>query len=213
MQRSPKIIYTSPAAAAILARRRRVTHDACSCDGRARRITRDDSAAATVILLALRHMETRLAALEARVAGGNDQAAPIDQRLAEAEQKRVDMLKDLHASKIERMAAEHEADKQPNENSGPTKPEPPKDDREKVRFIPVHVGAQRMIEDYLALAGHRSDLEGALFRPVKNNRTGELDRPLDPASVYRNQPPRADLAAFKFARIYQTKDCGAGKTR
>jgi integrase len=25
-----------------------------------------------------------------------------------------------------------------------------------------------------------------VFRPVTNNRTGELDRPLDPASVYRN---------------------------
>jgi hypothetical protein len=36
--------------------------------------------------MAIRHMETRLAALEARVAGGNDQAAPIDQRLEAAEQ-------------------------------------------------------------------------------------------------------------------------------
>jgi hypothetical protein len=25
-----------------------------------------------------------------------------------------------------------------------------------------------------------------VFRPVTNNRTGDLDRPLDPASVYRN---------------------------
>ncbi len=58
--------------------------------------------------------------------------------------------------------------------------------RAKIRFIPVNAGAQRMIEEYLALAGHRSDAEGALFRPVKNNRTGELNRHLDPASVYRN---------------------------
>jgi integrase/recombinase XerD len=43
-----------------------------------------------------------------------------------------------------------------------------------------------MIEDYLALTDHRSDVEGALFRPVKNNRTGRLDRHLDPTSVYRN---------------------------
>jgi hypothetical protein len=35
---------------------------------------------------------------------------------------------------------------------------------------------RRMIEDYLALTGHRRDVdEGALFRPVKNNRTGRLD--------------------------------------
>src|ERR1700749_4771096 len=58
--------------------------------------------------------------------------------------------------------------------------------RSKIRFIPVNAAAQRMIEDYLALTGHRSDVEGALFRPVKNNRTGRLDRHLDPASIYRN---------------------------
>jgi integrase/recombinase XerD len=58
--------------------------------------------------------------------------------------------------------------------------------RAKIRFVPVNAAAQRTIEDYLALAGHRADLEGPLFRPVKNNRTGRLDRPLDPASVYRN---------------------------
>jgi integrase/recombinase XerD len=58
--------------------------------------------------------------------------------------------------------------------------------RSKIRFIPVNAAAQRTIEDYLALAGHRADLDGPLFHPVKNNRTGHLDRPLDPASVYRN---------------------------
>ncbi len=71
----------------------------------------------------------------------------------------------------------------------------------KIRFIPVHVGAQRMIEDYLALAGHRSDLDGALFRPVKNNRTGELDRPLDPASVYRNIVHKYGLATGISAEV------------
>src|SRR5258705_11460574 len=58
--------------------------------------------------------------------------------------------------------------------------------RSKIRFVPVNAAAQRMIEDYLALTGHRSDVEGALFRPVKNNRTARLDRHLDPASVYQN---------------------------
>ena len=59
--------------------------------------------------------------------------------------------------------------------------------RDKIRFVPVHAAAQRLIEEYLALAGHWEDLGGPLFRPVKNNRTKEkLDRPLDPASVYRN---------------------------
>jgi site-specific recombinase XerD len=58
--------------------------------------------------------------------------------------------------------------------------------RDKVRFVPVHVKAQRLIEQYLARAGHAADISGPLFRPVTNNRTGKLDRPLDPASVYRN---------------------------
>jgi site-specific recombinase XerD len=59
--------------------------------------------------------------------------------------------------------------------------------RDKIRFVPVHAAAQRLIEEYLALAGHGNDATGPLFRPVRNNRTEEkLDRPLDPASVYRN---------------------------
>ena len=58
--------------------------------------------------------------------------------------------------------------------------------REKIRFLPVNPKAQRLIEDYLAMAGHREALNGALFRPVKNNRTGSLERALDANSVYRN---------------------------
>jgi len=58
--------------------------------------------------------------------------------------------------------------------------------RDKIRFVPVHVTAQRLIQEYLALAGHGEDAAGPLFRPVKNNVTGELDRPLNPNSVYRN---------------------------
>ena len=58
--------------------------------------------------------------------------------------------------------------------------------RDKIRFVPVHAMAQRLIEEYLALAGHGADTAGPVFRPVTNNRTKELDRPLDPASVYRN---------------------------
>ena len=58
--------------------------------------------------------------------------------------------------------------------------------RDKVRFVPLHATAQRLIDEYLTLAGHRENTAGPLFRPVKNNVTGELDRPLNPNSVYRN---------------------------
>jgi integrase/recombinase XerD len=63
--------------------------------------------------------------------------------------------------------------------------------RDKIRYVPVHPMAGRLIGEYLALAKHGGgqdggDLDGALFRPVKNNRTGTLDKHLDPGSVYRN---------------------------
>jgi len=59
--------------------------------------------------------------------------------------------------------------------------------RDKIRFVPVHAAAQRLIEEYLAAAKHGDKPDGPLFRPVKNNRTPEgLCRALDPASVYRN---------------------------
>jgi integrase/recombinase XerD len=57
---------------------------------------------------------------------------------------------------------------------------------DKVRYLPLHVQAQRLITAYLAAAGHAGDLHGPLFRPVKNNRIGTLAKPLHPASVYHN---------------------------
>jgi integrase/recombinase XerD len=57
--------------------------------------------------------------------------------------------------------------------------------REKIRFVPMHPAAQRLVLQYLAMAGHGEDAAGPLFRPVRSNDEG-LERPLDPASVYRN---------------------------
>ncbi|NKB72480.1 MAG: tyrosine-type recombinase/integrase [Candidatus Latescibacteria bacterium] len=53
----------------------------------------------------------------------------------------------------------------------------------KIRFLPVHPRALGLIMDYLDKAGHST---GPLFRPVQNNRTKTLERPLDSGSVYRN---------------------------
>jgi len=55
---------------------------------------------------------------------------------------------------------------------------------DKVRYLPLHVLAQRLITVYLKEAGHKEDLKGPLFRPVKNNRTRILAKPLHPTSVY-----------------------------
>lgn len=56
----------------------------------------------------------------------------------------------------------------------------------KIRYVPIQPMAQRLIEDYLFEVGHKEDLKGPLFRPVRNNRTGILNKPLNPNSVYRN---------------------------
>ena len=63
--------------------------------------------------------------------------------------------------------------------------------RDKIRFIPAHPTAQRLIAEYLEVLklGRRVatlDLDDPLFRPVRNNRTGTLDKHLDPGSVYQN---------------------------
>lgn len=57
---------------------------------------------------------------------------------------------------------------------------------EKIQYVPLHPLAQRLIENYLVLAGHGNDADRPLFRPVRNNRMGELERPLNPNSIYRN---------------------------
>jgi len=54
----------------------------------------------------------------------------------------------------------------------------------KIRFLPAHAGALSRINDYLLEAGHREDLNGALFRPVKNPTGGDLEKALSPTGVY-----------------------------
>jgi integrase/recombinase XerD len=56
---------------------------------------------------------------------------------------------------------------------------------EKTRYLPLHPGTNELIHDYLEAAGHGADENGALFRPIRNNRTGRLDKALDPAMIYR----------------------------
>jgi site-specific recombinase XerD len=54
----------------------------------------------------------------------------------------------------------------------------------KIRYVPLHPGTSELIHDYLAAAGHDADENGALFRPLKNNATGRLDRALTANGVY-----------------------------
>ncbi len=57
--------------------------------------------------------------------------------------------------------------------------------RGKIRYVPVHARAIGFIEEYLDTAGHRADIHGALFRPVKNS-DGHTEKALSPTSIYRN---------------------------
>jgi integrase len=51
------------------------------------------------------------------------------------------------------------------------------------------------------LAGHAADTAGPVFRPVTNNRTGDLDRALDPASVYQNNVRKYGLETGISAEV------------
>ena len=55
----------------------------------------------------------------------------------------------------------------------------------KTRYLPLHPGTQALIHDYLDAAGHGTKDNGALFRPVRNNRTGQLDQAITPDGIYR----------------------------
>jgi site-specific recombinase XerD len=55
----------------------------------------------------------------------------------------------------------------------------------KRRYLPLHAGTIGLINDYLDAAGHGEDLNGALFRPIRNNTTGELDKAITPDGIYK----------------------------
>jgi integrase len=55
----------------------------------------------------------------------------------------------------------------------------------KTRYLPLHPGTNALVHDYLDAAGHGADEVGALFRPVRNNRTGRLERAITADGVYK----------------------------
>ena len=66
----------------------------------------------------------------------------------------------------------------------------------KTRYLPLHPGTNGLINDYLDAAGHGTDENGALFRPVRNNRTGRLER-----RDHRRRRLQAGAALFGAARV------------
>jgi len=55
----------------------------------------------------------------------------------------------------------------------------------KTRYVPVQPAALAAIDEYLAEAGHREERQGALFRPVRNNRTGVLEEAITGDGLYK----------------------------
>jgi site-specific recombinase XerD len=56
---------------------------------------------------------------------------------------------------------------------------------EKTRYVPLHPAASGLILEYLEAAGHGADDTGALFRPLRNTRTGRLDKAITPDGIYK----------------------------
>ena len=56
---------------------------------------------------------------------------------------------------------------------------------DKIRYLPLHPGTNAVIHDYLDAAGHGADDNGALFRPIRNNRTGQVEKALTPDMIYK----------------------------
>jgi site-specific recombinase XerD len=55
----------------------------------------------------------------------------------------------------------------------------------KVRNVPLHPATQGLLADYLEACGHAHEKSGALLRPIRNNRTGELGGKLSGDGIYK----------------------------
>jgi integrase/recombinase XerD len=69
---------------------------------------------------------------------------------------------------------------------------------DKTRYLPLHPGANALIHDYLEAAGRGGDDNGALFRPIKNNRTGRLEKAVTPDAVYKLVRTYSALLGFEI---------------
>ena len=68
----------------------------------------------------------------------------------------------------------------------------------KVRYLPLHPGTHALIHEYLEAAGRGEDDAGALFRPLRNNRTGKLDGATRPTASPGWCAPIRPRSAFEI---------------
>ena len=69
---------------------------------------------------------------------------------------------------------------------------------DKTRYVELHPATNQLIHDYLEAAGHGADDNGALFRPIRNNRTGLLEKPLTPDMIYKLVQKYSGKLGFKI---------------
>lgn len=55
----------------------------------------------------------------------------------------------------------------------------------KIRYVPIHPGTAELLDIYLQHAGHGDDLQGALFRPLRNNVHSDPRASVTPDGVYK----------------------------
>ena len=65
----------------------------------------------------------------------------------------------------------------------------------KLRFIPTHASALRLVAEYLEAAGHGQEAEGPLFRRIRAPKAGQPAAALTAGSVY------ADVVVFYMKRV------------
>lgn len=68
----------------------------------------------------------------------------------------------------------------------------------KERYVRLHDLAADLIDDYLDVAGHGDDGEGALFRPLRNSRRGGMESAITPDGVYKLVQHYASLLGVKI---------------
>jgi hypothetical protein len=68
----------------------------------------------------------------------------------------------------------------------------------KTRYLPLHPGTNELIHEYMEAAGHGEDGDSALFRPIKNNRTGTLAKAVTPDAVYKLVKQYSALLGFEI---------------
>ena len=65
----------------------------------------------------------------------------------------------------------------------------------KTQYLPLHPGTYALVRDGLAAAGHGDEGNGTLFRPVRNNRTGDPaplpNAPASPGAYVASRRSRA----------------------